>query len=342
MATKKITQLTAITNPVDSDVFPIHDSATITTKKISWATIKSLLGTYFSSSFTGANAAITGATKTKITYDAKGLVTAGADATTADIASSTDKRYLTDAQLTVVTNTSGSNTGNETAARIGTLISGSSAKDTLVDADLFAASNSASSNVLVKHTWSKLKEGINTAVTTVFKAFTAAAVSTVSSGYASETMLAGSIITIPTAGGWQVGAQYRLIFEMVKTAAGTGAFTIRIRMGTTGTTSDDLVLSLAFGAGSAAADTGLFEVFVTFRTVGSGTSAVIQGVAKCSHHLAATGLISTGASGVGVVLGTSSGFNSSTATKIGVGVVGGTSFSGTCTLVQAELLGLSV
>lgn len=45
------------------------------------------------------NATITGATKTKITYDAKGLVTSGVDATTADIASSTDKRYVTDTQL---------------------------------------------------------------------------------------------------------------------------------------------------------------------------------------------------------------------------------------------------
>jgi hypothetical protein len=58
------------------------------------------------------NAAITGATKTKITFDAKGLVTAGADATTADIADSTDKRYVTDAQLTVIGNTSGTNTGD--------------------------------------------------------------------------------------------------------------------------------------------------------------------------------------------------------------------------------------
>jgi hypothetical protein len=58
------------------------------------------------------NAAITGATKTKITYDAKGLVTAGADATTADIADSTDKRYVTDAQLAVIGNTSGTNTGD--------------------------------------------------------------------------------------------------------------------------------------------------------------------------------------------------------------------------------------
>src|SRR5207249_3410571 len=60
-----------------------------------------------------ANVGITGATKTKVTYDAKGLVTAGADATTADIADSTNKRYVTDAELTVITNTSGTNTGDQ-------------------------------------------------------------------------------------------------------------------------------------------------------------------------------------------------------------------------------------
>jgi hypothetical protein len=62
------------------------------------------------------NTAITGATKTKITYDAKGLVTAGADATTADIAASTNKNYVTDAQATVIGNTSGTNSGNQTLA----------------------------------------------------------------------------------------------------------------------------------------------------------------------------------------------------------------------------------
>ena len=59
------------------------------------------------------NAAITGATKTKITYDAKGLVASGSDATTADIADSSNKRYVTDAQLTVIGNTSGTNTGDQ-------------------------------------------------------------------------------------------------------------------------------------------------------------------------------------------------------------------------------------
>ena len=44
------------------------------------------------------NGVIAGATKTKVTYDDKGLVTGGEDATTADIADSTDKRYVTEAE----------------------------------------------------------------------------------------------------------------------------------------------------------------------------------------------------------------------------------------------------
>ena len=48
------------------------------------------------------NISITWATKTKITYDAKGLVTAWADATTADIADSSNKRYVTDADITKI------------------------------------------------------------------------------------------------------------------------------------------------------------------------------------------------------------------------------------------------
>ncbi len=59
-----------------------------------------------------SNTAITGATKTKVTYDSKGLVTSGADATTSDIADSSNKRYVTDAQLVVIGNTSGTNSGN--------------------------------------------------------------------------------------------------------------------------------------------------------------------------------------------------------------------------------------
>ena len=73
------------------------------------------------SDFVAVNVSITGATKTKLTYDSKGLVTAGADATTADIAPSTDRNYVTDAQKSgVLSNTSGINTGDETIATIKT------------------------------------------------------------------------------------------------------------------------------------------------------------------------------------------------------------------------------
>ena len=65
------------------------------------------------------NSAITAATKTKITYDTKGLVTSGADATTADIAPSTNRNYVTDVQAGVLSNTSGTNTGDQTISLTG-------------------------------------------------------------------------------------------------------------------------------------------------------------------------------------------------------------------------------
>lgn len=50
-----------------------------------------------------ANGAISGATKTKITYDAKGLVTAGADAVLADLAATTADFSMNSHKLTNVT-----------------------------------------------------------------------------------------------------------------------------------------------------------------------------------------------------------------------------------------------
>jgi hypothetical protein len=124
------------TTPVDADALLLQDSADSSIwKRLTWANLKATAKTYFDSLYAAVvhthvisdvtnlqttldgkvdeNGAITGATKTKITYDAKGLVTAGADATTADIADSSNKRYVTDAQLTVIGNTSGTNTGDQ-------------------------------------------------------------------------------------------------------------------------------------------------------------------------------------------------------------------------------------
>src|SRR6266478_2413463 len=104
-----------------------------------------------------------------------------------------------------------------------------------------------------------------------------ASVSSVSAGYAADTYLAGSSVVVD-AGAWKAKAVYQCVFDMVKTAAGTAAFTLTVRMGTLGTTGDASVLSLAFAVGTAVADTGIFTVFLVFRTVGAGTSAIIQGI----------------------------------------------------------------
>jgi hypothetical protein len=96
----------------------INAAAAIAESKLALDFSTSSLNTAIGTKVT-ANTAITGATKTKITYDSKGLVTAGADATTADIADSSNKRYVTDAQLVVIGNTSGTNTGDQTITLTG-------------------------------------------------------------------------------------------------------------------------------------------------------------------------------------------------------------------------------
>lgn len=114
------------------------------------------------------NAAITGATKTKITYDSKGLVTAGEDATTADISASTDKNYVTDAQLVVIGNTSGTNSGNETVNTLGATINGA-ASATPNDTDLVA---SVESSVVKKNTWTQVKAFLKTYFDTLYVSLT--------------------------------------------------------------------------------------------------------------------------------------------------------------------------
>jgi collagen type VII alpha len=166
--------------------------------------------------------------------------------------------------------------------------------------------------------------------------FNAAVIS--QTGFASETYLTGSVIQIAT-GGWQAKNIYRLKFDMTKTASGVTGSTLTVRMGTAGTTGDPAIASITFAAQTAAIDTGLYELFVTFNSVGSGTAAVLQLVGALSHALAATGLTSTGAAGVGIIKATSAGFNSTTSSKIGVTFNGGLAFVGTNVMQQAELLG---
>ena len=163
-----------------------------------------------------------------------------------------------------------------------------------------------------------------------------ASVASVAAGYAVDTYLAGSAITIPVAGAWAVGTICKWQFDMTKTAAGTATPSVIVRMGTTGAIGDAQITSVTWAAGTAAIDAGIFDVTVVFRTIGAGTAAVINVMGRCTHHLAATGLMSTGASGTAIALAVSGGFNSTTQTVIGLSFNGGAAFSGTNTYVFAD------
>lgn len=154
-------------------------------------------------------------------------------------------------------------------------------------------------------------------------------------GFAADTYLLGSSIQVPR-GLPKATTTYRSRFDMVKTAAGAAAATVIIRYGTAGTIADTARVTFTFGAGTAAIDTGIFEVFAHFRNVGA--AAVLVAMCRCTHHLAATGLISTGASGTGIILVTSGTFDTTGNDNfIGLSVNGGASFAGTNTVVESEL-----
>jgi hypothetical protein len=126
---------------------------------------------------------------------------------------------------------------------------------------------------------------------------------------------------------------------MSKTAAGTATPILNVRLGTAGTTSDTSRVTLTHTAQTAAADTGVYDLEVLFRTVGSGTSAVIVAGGVLDHVLAATGL---SVSNTAIATGVSSGFDSTVANLgIGVSVNGGTSAAWTVQIVNAELFNLA-
>jgi hypothetical protein len=153
----------------------------------------------------------------------------------------------------------------------------------------------------------------------------------------SDIYVTNSNVTV-AAGDFKAKGQYRCLFDMTK-SAGTGAIVITLRVGTLGAIGDPAILTFTFTAGTSVADAGTFEVIATWRTVGSGTSAVMQGICRANKNTAtAAGLWGVANDSQTIVATTSSGFNSSTATSIGVSFNGSTAFAGTVTLVQASLL----
>jgi hypothetical protein len=167
-------------------------------------------------------------------------------------------------------------------------------------------------------------------------------VATLGPGFAADTYLTGSSIPIPSVG-MQAGTRYHLVFQVSKTAAGTLAPTLTIHFGTAGTTGDASRCAMTFAVQTAVIDTGTFDVWATFRTIGAGT-AVIQCVGQLRHNGTAGSAAAVGLGGMFVQTVTTTGgaFDSTVANSIiGTSVFGNTNAVWTITLVQAELTNLN-
>jgi hypothetical protein len=127
--------------------------------------------------------------------------------TTANVADSTDKRYVTDAQQTVLGNTSGTNSGNETAQSVGNIINGAGAKTTPVNADMFALMDSAAGNIVKKFSWANIVTAITSALASVYATISGATLTSATvngvvldaTGSASLVLSkAGTYVAVPT------------------------------------------------------------------------------------------------------------------------------------------------
>lgn len=169
-------------------------------------------------------------------------------------------------------------------------------------------------------------------MSTMHQIYTNQSVSAQGAGFASDTYLTGSRIVFP--GAPLVGTTYEAYFDVTKTGAGIATPIIIVRVGTAGTTADTARLTFTFGAGTAAVDVAQVQIICTFRTVGSGTTAVLQGIAAATTNLTTTGW----SNAKKAVVVTSAGFDSTTASLgIGMSYNGGTSASHTIQLVRSKL-----
>lgn len=156
-------------------------------------------------------------------------------------------------------------------------------------------------------------------------------------GFAADTYLTGSAIAVP-ASSLQAKSVYRCRFNVVKTGAGVATPIINVRFGTNGSTADTSRGTLTFAAQTAVIDEGIFEIECVFRTVGSGSSAVLQCTGKLLHRLSITGF---SLDVTGVKIATSGGFDSTVANSIiGISINGGASAAWTVSLVSTELVNL--
>ena len=150
-----------------------------------------------------------------------------------------------------------------------------------------------------------------------------------------EAYVAESKLTIPD-DFLQAGSVCRWVMHVTKTAFGVAAPIIRIRTGTNGSISDSAKCSLTFDAQTAVADEGWIEIEAQFRSVGTGTSAILVAIGKIEHEGGTGGLSTKNPSIASVV---SSGFNSNpagNASFIGLSIVAGASAAWSIDYIRGE------
>lgn len=104
-------------------------------------------------------------------------------------------------------------------------------------------------------------------------------------GFAADTYLAGSAVPIPSFG-FQIGQLYEWRVGVQKTAAGTAAIAINVRIGSAGTTADTARLTLTQTVAQAATAAGsIFVVMVQVRSV-SATGVITGAFAPIGGSLA--------------------------------------------------------
>jgi hypothetical protein len=107
-------------------------------------------------------------------------------------------------------------------------------------------------------------------------------------GASTTAYITNSSIAVPTAK-LRIGTWFRYRVWINKTAAGTVALVLLVKLGTLGTTGDTTLFTLTLGVGTAVADSGWFDLWIVCRgPLSAAGSFQLEG--NFDHNLATTGL----------------------------------------------------
>lgn len=166
--------------------------------------------------------------------------------------------------------------------------------------------------------------------------FNAGPPTTAQTGFSSDTYIVKSKLTIED-NKIQAGTRMLWRLHVSKTAAGTAAPAVKIRIGTAGDVSDSSRATLTFDTQTAATDEGVIDVELSFLV--SGASGEFKVVGMLNHQNTTTGLSTKS---VSIVSATSSTFNTTTSSlKAGLSLDAGSSANWTLDYVRASIENLA-